>query len=129
MADQCKPAAARYGSALCRDFNGHSLILADDIPSNVAFKEITATGEDILITELPPSLESALPNLKDSPTCLKKLCCHPAVPVYIAANLLTPELLSGFWPAKKPAIVAMPKTTMNKNHSSTLGENKIGFSR
>lgn len=52
-----------------------------------------------------------------------------AVSSDVASDLFFPEILSGLWPFKQIALMAMPETAVNKDCCFVFGKHQVGPSR
>jgi hypothetical protein len=63
------------------------------------------------------------------PSAGSKEAKSPPVTLVISCNLGDPIVLARFGRASKPAFVAMPETSVNKDHFPEFRENEVRFAR
>ena len=71
-----------------------------------------------------------LPNSKNFPTCLPKLCYIPPVSLHILSEFFNPEVSSSLGSSSiRAVLMSVPEATMNKDNSIELRQHNIRTSR
>lgn len=83
---------------------------------------------DEALSDAPPVLELALPNLDDSPAQALEIRHLRCVSGPVRCHFRRPELLVRFRQFAFTAVMTMPKATVDQNDFSSAGQNDIGRS-
>jgi hypothetical protein len=95
-------------------------------------QSLSASGqrsENSLDASIWPLRKSTLPNTQHLPTKQSKLSRHAHIPTPIGENLFPPRRCVALGNQGAPAVMTMPKATINKNCQPDLGEYKVRLTR